>query len=72
MDRLSSEPGSGDVSQHPAPCMLTARMPGSESDKQRLNLQIRLWKARIEVPPNIVVRVFREPQECVEAFQMLG
>lgn len=72
MDPLSSEPGSGDMSQPPAPCMLTARMPGSESDKQRLNLQIRLWKARLEVPPNIVVRVFREPQECVEAFQMLG
>lgn len=69
-DPLSSEPGCGSVSQSLAPSIV--RTPNSDSDKQRLNLQMRLWKACIEVPPNIVFRVFREPQECVEAFQSIG
>ena len=71
MDPLSSEPGSGDMSQSLAPCMLMDRTPSSEPDKQRSNLQIRLWKARMEAPPNIVIRVFREPEECVEAFHTI-
>ena len=70
MDTLSSEPGSGSMSQPLAPSI--ARTLTSESDKQRLNLQMRLWRACTEVPPNTVLRVFREPQECVEAFQIIG
>jgi len=69
VEPLSSGPGSGDMSQ---PCMLMDRTPSYEPDKQRSNLQIRLWKARMEAPPNIVIRVFREPQECVEAFNTIG
>jgi len=71
-DLLSSEPGSGDMPPVLAPCMPITRTPNSESDKQRLSLQTRLWKACTEAPPNIVIRVFREPQECVEAFQIIG
>ena len=70
MDPLCSESGSGSMSQPLPPSI--ARTPNSESDKQRLNLQIRLWRACTVVPPHIVLRVFREPQECVEAFQTIG
>lgn len=71
-DPLSSEPGSDRISQPLAPSTLIARTPNSESDKQRLNLQIRFWKACTEVPADTVIRVFREPQECVEAYQVIG
>ncbi|KAI9464529.1 hypothetical protein BJY52DRAFT_824562 [Lactarius psammicola] len=70
-DPQSSEPGSDGTPQPLAASMLIARTPNSESDKQRLNLQIRLWKACTEAPANTVIRVFREPQECVEAFQVI-
>lgn len=72
MDPQSLEPGSGAMSQPFAPSTPIARTPTSESDKKRLNLQMRLWKACTEVPENIPIRVFREPQECVEAFQIIG
>jgi hypothetical protein len=70
-DPVSSESGS-DVAQPLAPYMPITRPPNSESEKQRMNLQIRLWKARMELQPEIVIRVFREPEECVEAFQIIG
>jgi phosphatidate phosphatase APP1 len=71
-DPLSSEPGSDDILQPLPPYMPINRPPNSESEKQRMNLQIRLWKVCTELQPEIVIRVFREPQECVEAFQIIG
>ena len=68
-DPLSSEPASGDTLP---PYMPITRQPNSESDKQRLNLQLRLWKVCTELQPEIKIRVFREPQECVEAFHIIG
>ncbi|TBU47533.1 hypothetical protein BD309DRAFT_988005 [Dichomitus squalens] len=35
------------------------------------DLQMRLWKARLDVPPQIPLRVFREPEECVEVDEVL-
>lgn len=43
----------------------------SESERKRVNLQTRLWKACAEVPTNVPIRVFRDPLECVEAFQVI-
>lgn len=37
----------------------------SEGEKKKYSLQDRVWKARREVPSNVVLRVFREPEECV-------
>ena len=71
-DPLSSEPGSGDTSQPLPPYMPITRTPNSESDKQRLNLQLRLWKVCTELQPEVKIRVFREPEECVEAFHIIG
>ncbi|KAH9066574.1 hypothetical protein EDB87DRAFT_437645 [Lactarius vividus] len=72
VDPPSSESESDGVSQPLAASMLIGRTPNSESDRQRLNLQIRLWKACTEIPNDIAIRVFREPQECVEAFEVVG
>ncbi len=72
MDPLPSESWSDGMSPSLAPSTMIARMPDSESDKKRLNLQIRLWKACVGLPTSTVVRVFCEPQECgVEAFEVI-
>ena len=51
---------------------LTHRMTLSESEKKRVQLQARLWRACAEVPTNVVIRVFRDPEECVEASQVIS
>ncbi|KAH9857256.1 hypothetical protein C2E23DRAFT_381428 [Lenzites betulinus] len=40
--------------------------PVSDAEKRRMELQARVWRARLDVPPGIPIRVFREPEECVE------
>lgn len=50
---------------------LTHRLTLSESERKRMSLQARLWKACAEVPTNVAIRIFREPLECVEAFQVI-
>ncbi|TFK88425.1 hypothetical protein K466DRAFT_575361 [Polyporus arcularius HHB13444] len=49
----------------------TPQAPQSEAERKRAELQSRLWRARMEVPTNIPIRIFREPEECVEANQIL-
>jgi hypothetical protein len=51
--------------------MMTRRLTLSESERKRMSLQARLWKACAEVPTNVVIRVFCDPLECVEAFQAI-
>jgi len=51
---------------------LTHRLTLSESERKRMSLQARLWKACAEVPTNVVIRVFCDPLECVEAFQVIN
>ncbi|PIL25177.1 hypothetical protein GSI_13066 [Ganoderma sinense ZZ0214-1] len=43
----------------------------AESERKRWDLQTRVWKARLDVPPQIPLRMFREPEECVEVNQIL-
>jgi hypothetical protein len=43
----------------------------SEAEKKRLSLQSRVWAARLQMPGDIALRVFREPEECVEAREVL-
>ncbi|KAM5544170.1 hypothetical protein V8D89_001830 [Ganoderma adspersum] len=45
--------------------------PDAESEKKRYELQTRVWKARLDVPPQIPLRMFREPEECVEVNEIL-
>jgi hypothetical protein len=39
----------------------------SEPERKRYELQMRIWKARIQIPAHIPLRTFRRPEECVEA-----
>ena len=50
---------------------LTHRLTLSESERKRMSLQTRLWKACAEMPPNVPIRIFRNPSECIEASQVI-
>lgn len=43
----------------------------SEADKRRRDLQLRVYRARTQMPGHVLLRVFRDPKECVEAQQIL-
>ncbi|KAJ3868595.1 hypothetical protein EV359DRAFT_77466 [Lentinula novae-zelandiae] len=47
-----------------------ARM--TESEKKGYKLQMRVYKARGVLPFRIMLRVFREPGECVETWDVVG
>ncbi|KAF8829019.1 hypothetical protein HHX47_DHR3001032 [Lentinula edodes] len=47
-----------------------ARM--TESEKKGYELQMRVYKARGVLPFRIMLRVFREPGECVETWDVVG
>ncbi|EAU90117.2 hypothetical protein CC1G_12228 [Coprinopsis cinerea okayama7 len=40
-------------------------------DRRRAELQLRVWQARTVMPDWVVLRVFRHPEECVEAQEIL-
>ncbi|KAI0917865.1 hypothetical protein AcV5_002696 [Taiwanofungus camphoratus] len=44
----------------------------SEAERKRTDLQMRVWRARMEVPEHIPLRVFRRPEECVEGKAILN
>ena len=43
----------------------------TEVEKRRYELQMRVYRARTQMPSHIVLRVFREPSECVEVEEMI-
>jgi hypothetical protein len=43
----------------------------SVGERRRFELQQRVYKARALVPAQISLRIFREPQECIEAWTIL-
>ncbi|KAI0642090.1 hypothetical protein C8Q79DRAFT_918503 [Trametes meyenii] len=43
----------------------------TDAEKKRVDLQMRVWRARLDVVPRILIRVFREPEECVEVGALL-
>lgn len=45
--------------------------PITEGERKRWDLQSRVNKARLLMPPHIVLRVFEDPGECVEAEQIV-
>ena len=45
--------------------------PLTDAERKRVELQMRLWRARYDVAPHIPIRIFREPEECVEVEQIL-
>ena len=45
--------------------------PITEGEKKRWDLQNRVNKARLVMPSHIVLRIFEDPKECVEAGQII-
>ncbi|KAH9479808.1 Phosphatidate phosphatase APP1 [Psilocybe cubensis] len=43
----------------------------SEAEKKRNDLQMRVYRARTQMPSHIPLRIFRDPSECVEAQEIL-
>ncbi len=43
----------------------------SDAERRRLELQMRVYRARADVPGSIPIRVFSNPSECVEASNLL-
>ncbi|KAF7305987.1 hypothetical protein HMN09_00753200 [Mycena chlorophos] len=41
------------------------------AERRRYELQLRIWRARTQLPASVVLRLFREPEECVEAERIL-
>nr|GAT58571.1 predicted protein [Mycena chlorophos] len=41
------------------------------AERRRYELQLRIWRARTQLPASVVLRLFREPGECVEAERIL-
>ena len=43
----------------------------TDAERKQFDLQHRVYKARVEAPKHIPLRVFRHPDECVEAAKIL-
>jgi hypothetical protein len=43
----------------------------SEGERKRAELQNRVWSARASLPERVVLRIFRDPSECVEVEELL-
>lgn len=46
-------------------------VPVTDAERKQWDLQQRVWRARMEIPERIPLRVFRHPSECVETRQIL-
>lgn len=44
----------------------------TEQEKKRMELQMRVYKARTQMPSHVYLRVFRKAEECVEASEILN
>lgn len=44
----------------------------TEAEKKRFELQNRVNKAKLMMGPNVVLRVFKVPEECIETERLLG
>ncbi|KAJ6498976.1 hypothetical protein C8R45DRAFT_99380 [Mycena sanguinolenta] len=43
----------------------------SEAERKRDDLQLRVWRARTQMPSDVPLRIFRDPNDCVEAEDIL-
>ncbi|KIL56524.1 hypothetical protein M378DRAFT_172637 [Amanita muscaria Koide BX008] len=55
----------------PSIVSLTSKFRMSESEKKRVELQERVWRARAETPEHVLLRIFKHPTECIEVDNML-
>jgi hypothetical protein len=43
----------------------------TEQEKKRAELQMRVYRARVQIPPHVQLRVFRKAEECTEVQEIL-
>jgi hypothetical protein len=43
----------------------------SDAEKKQYGLQMRVYRARTQMPGHVPLRVFRHPGECVEVLEVL-
>jgi len=68
LPRMSEESSSSSSSSSSSwsPSLRSSRRPVTEAGKKRWELQKRVDKARLMMPSHVVLRVFENPEECVE------
>lgn len=73
--RMQLQPGSFLDEDHPMPgrdpWANTQPVQMTPVERRRWELQQRVVRARQILPPGVVLRIFREPEECTEAHQIL-
>ena len=62
--RSSSSNGSGANSAR-------STTPLTDPERKQGELQLRVYRARLDMPDHIPLRVFRDPRECIEAAEVL-
>ncbi|KAF9499558.1 hypothetical protein BDN71DRAFT_1441689 [Pleurotus eryngii] len=62
---VSARPAS--ISSSTSASVSSAYLRMSEPEKKKFDLQTRVYRARTQMPGHIPLRVFRSPEECVEA-----
>lgn len=68
---FSSRTSSSSYSSTPSSSRNGSSTPLSEPEKKRQDLQSRVYRARMEAPPSVPIRIFKNPEECVEASHIL-
>lgn len=43
----------------------------TDAEKKKYALQVRVYRARTQMPGHVPLRVFRDPVECVEVEEIL-
>jgi hypothetical protein len=59
------------MSENSVPHSATDMTKLTEVQRKRVELQLRIHKARTLAPAHIPLRIFRDPEECVEAGEIL-
>jgi hypothetical protein len=51
---------------------MSLSLPGlSDAEKKKNGLQMRVYRARTQMPGHVPLRVFRDPKECIEVEEVL-
>ncbi|THH10364.1 hypothetical protein EW145_g1392 [Phellinidium pouzarii] len=79
--QMSSSEDSSPSQSYPLSQNSSMQFPGSiskselanlpQSERRRLELQERVYRARLLMPSNIPLRIFKEPEECIETDRIL-
>jgi len=67
--QIQEEPTTGEIDISMGLGPKPAKM--SEAEWKRLELQMRIDRARVNMPQSVKFRLFMDPEECVEAFEAL-